>query len=563
MKKTTAVAGLLATTLLGTVPCLNTANASSADQTIEPRTLKVKSHVMDLSIIPAAPPKTQLPADWWQNAVFYQVFVRSFSDSNGDGHGDIQGLIDKLDYIEALGVRGIWLMPMTLSHFHTNGYAVVDHRKLETDYGEMKDFQRLLEEAHKRDIGIIVDYVMNHAGVSNPLFRAVTYGRNQEYKNWFVWRPDNPGWTRWDGRQVWHGIRSGEHYYGVFWSLLPDFNLKNPDVLEYHYSSMRYWLNMGVDGFRFDAVKQFVENGASAQEDQPETLAILKDVQALVKSYDNTYMVCEAPGQSTLYSGDEACGSAFSFRFGNDLIRSVKHGRAAGSLAENYWHRTERPYTNIATLLANHDPFAGKRLMEQFSDDEARYKLAATLLLTHPGQPFVYYGEEIGMRHVRNESNKDFALRGPMSWQANKQNGGFTEGRPYRGLATNVMTHNVAMQEADPNSLLNTYRELIKLRNNNPALQNTAPLTVLTESGDKVAMYLRQSATQTLLVVVNLDDDETSISLADATKRAKSTGDWHPIYTSAEALNTGEALSANSEITLPPLSATVLELKPN
>ncbi|RZV35060.1 MAG: glycosidase, partial [Chromatiales bacterium] len=208
-----------------------------------------------LDLMPVVPQPTDsgLPADWADSAAFVEIYVRAYQDSDGDGVGDLQGLISRLDYLQALGVKGIWLMPVFESADDDHGYAVSDYRAIESDYGTMADFETLLAEAHARGIAVIVDYVMNHAASTNPLFLDATTGSSNDKYDWFVWEAAQPtGWNTFAG-DPWRNNGNG-WYYGVFSPLMPDFNLENPEVIDYHKDNLRFWLNKGVDGFRFDAV---------------------------------------------------------------------------------------------------------------------------------------------------------------------------------------------------------------------------------------------------------------------------------------------------------------------
>ncbi|MCX6100050.1 MAG: alpha-amylase family glycosyl hydrolase, partial [Candidatus Bipolaricaulota bacterium] len=234
---------------------------------------------------------------WWQDAAFYEVFVRSFQDSNGDGKGDLAGLIERLDYLndgdpattDDLGVTALWLMPIMESPSY-HGYDVIDYYKVESDYGSNADFQRLIQEAHERGIRVIVDLVLNHTSTQNPWFGA-SLNRASPYRSWYIWSDANPGYAGPWGEQVWYP-RGGAFYFGVFWSGMPDLNYRNPDVTSRMLDVARYWLaDMGADGFRLDAVRYLIENGV-AQEDTPATHFWLKGFDAVAKGWSpDAYLV--------------------------------------------------------------------------------------------------------------------------------------------------------------------------------------------------------------------------------------------------------------------------------
>ena len=458
---------------------------------------------LDLKPVSVTRIESYMPDNWADGAVFVEIYVRGYKDSDGDGKGDLRGLTQQLDYLQQLGVEGIWLMPINASYDHDHGYAVTDYRSIEKDYGTLADFDAFIQAAHERGIGVIMDYVVNHSAITNPLFIDSDHSKAGK-RDWYIWQTSNPGWRNWDGNPSWHKASNG-YFYGVFWENMPDFNLKNQDVLAYHHDSMRFWLNRGLDGFRFDAVGQLVENGPDSYESQPENRAILYDIQQLVTSdYQNRYMVCEEPADAIGAASSDSCGSAFAFGF-NDAVRaSVKSGTVSAQLRQVL---QQMPLERMGIMLGNHDAFAGVRLMDDFSADQSRYRLAAATQLTMPGQPFIYYGEEIGMNHSAGNSG-DWALRAPMSWS---KTGGFTTGTPFRSPASNVTTFNVADQQADSASLWHFYRELIAARKGLPALRH-GNLQLL--RSDSVLAYTRTYQGQSVLVVLNYGNQATSVSLS-------------------------------------------------
>ena len=458
---------------------------------------------LDLKPVSVTRMESDMPDNWADGAVFVEIYVRGYKDSDGGGKGDLRGLTQQLDYLQQLGVEGIWLMPINASYDHDHGYAVTDYRSIEKDYGTLADFDAFIQAAHERGIGVIMDYVVNHSAITNPLFIDSDHSKAGK-RDWYIWQTSNPGWRNWDGNPSWHKASNG-YFYGVFWENMPDFNLKNQDVLAYHHDSMRFWLNRGLDGFRFDAVGQLVENGPDSYESQPENRAILYDIQQLVTSdYQNRYMVCEEPADAIGAASSDSCGSAFAFGF-NDAVRaSVKSGTVSAQLRQVL---QQMPLERMGIMLGNHDAFAGVRLMDDFSADQSRYRLAAATQLTMPGQPFIYYGEEIGMNHSAGNSG-DWALRAPMSWS---KTGGFTTGTPFRSPASNVTTFNVADQQADSASLWHFYRELIAARKGLPALRH-GNLQLL--RSDSVLAYTRTYQGQSVLVVLNYGNQATSVSLS-------------------------------------------------
>ncbi|MBK9685435.1 MAG: DUF3459 domain-containing protein [Betaproteobacteria bacterium] len=417
---------------------------------------------VDVSSVAAADPGSALPPGWHQGA-FMEIFVRSYKDSNGDGIGDLRGLIGQLDYLRDLGITGLWLMPVTQSQDRDHGYAVSDYRAIEAQYGSLADFDELLRQAHARGIGIVIDYVFNHSAAQNPLFVQSRSGASNAYRDWYLWAGLKPGGWSIYGNDPWRGS-TGNYYFAPFWDQMPDWNLRNASVVAYHHDNLRFWLNRGVDGFRFDAVGNLVENGASAWENQPENLALLRNVRTLMNAYAQRFLVCEGPSDPFGYTA--ACGSAFAFNNTANLIAAAKGDAAAVARVAAF---PQNAPAGLSTMLSNHDSFAGQRAYDQFGGNLAQYRLAAATYLLQPGTPFIYYGEEVGMAGGGSLSG-DPKLRTPMSWTGSTATAGFTSGTPYRSLSANVAGFNVAAQQADPNSLLAFYKAMLALRKAHPAI---------------------------------------------------------------------------------------------
>ena len=424
-----------------------------------------------------------------------EIFVRAYQDSDGDGIGDIKGLTQKLDYLKALGVTGLWLMPVNPSQDKDHGYAVTDYRDIAAEYGTVADFDELLSQAHQRGIGIVIDYVINHSAAQHPAFVNSRSARDNAFRSWYVWQDFAPsGWSIYGGNP-WRSTSVGSYFAG-FWDQMPDFNLKNGSVVNWHHDNLRFWLNRGVDGFRFDAVGNLVENGVSAWENQPENHVVMADVQATLSTYANRFMVCEAPGIPQRFAQSDSCGRAFAFGYQTDLV-SAARGNATDAVTRiaNYW--TTAP-EGMVGFASNHDSFAGQRLFDQLGGDQNRLRLAAATYLVQSRSPFIYYGEEVGMAGAANLSG-DPKLRTPMSWTADTLRAGFTTGTPFRALSGNVANANVSGQDADPTSLLNFYRSVIALRQSLPSLQRGAYQAAST-SGNLMSFQRVLGAEKTLLV---------------------------------------------------------------
>ncbi len=450
-----------------------------------------QSESLDLSAVTPTTTSSALPAGWNRNANFMEVFVRSYKDSDGDGKGDIKGLISKLDYLKSLGITGLWLMPVYKSQDHDHGYAVADYRAIEPDYGTMADFDDLITQAHARGIGIVLDYVMNHSAAQNPLFLDAVSSANNSHRDWYLWNATDPGWTGYAGAS-WHASESG-YYYGVFSTDMPDWNLKNSNVVAWHLDNLRFWLNKGVDGFRFDAATSLVENGANAWYDQPENQAILQQARAVIDGYANRYMVCEAWDNASAYAA--SCGHSFAFGRQGDIKTSATSGQlTAGMVA--YLSAADR--SRLPLFLSNHDAGAGDRPIGELSGhSEGDYRVAAAIETLASDTPFALYGEEIG--EANNSLGADAGIRAPMSWTNDAATAGFTTGTPYRALSTNLSSHNAAAG----GTIYDTYRALYAIRNAYPVLAS-GDLVLLSATGDSSLLFLRKSGGQTAVVMINL-----------------------------------------------------------
>ena len=456
---------------------------------------------------------------WWNETVFYEVFVRSFKDSDGDGVGDIQGLIDKLDYLNDgnsdtttdLGITGIWLMPVTESTSY-HGYDIVDYYAVDQEYGTQEDFKQLIEAAHQRGIKVIIDLVINHTGVDNPWFKA-SQANDPEFRDWYIWESTRPGYLGPWGEPVWH-FSNGAYYYGIFWGGMPDLNLENPDVTQEIYEITRFWLEeMNVDGFRMDAIRHIIENGA-VQENTQETHAWLQGFHQYYKSVDpQAFTVGEAwttTGQVLDYIGDEM-DIAFEFDLAESFLNAAKGSIVSGLKKQAQKVLESYPQGQYGVFLTYHDQNRVRFMLR--SDEKSR--LAATMLLTFPGVPFIYYGEEIGMLG----SKPDEDIRLPMQWTGEASGAGFTSGTPWRPPYEDYATRNVAAEISDPASLWNHYRALIALRNEYPALRSGEAVLVEADTANLYAI-LRYTENEAFLVLVNpyskdLNTEQYALSLPE------------------------------------------------
>lgn len=450
--------------------------------------------VVNASTVRIADPGSTLPVGWSHGA-FIEIYVRGYQDSNGDGIGDLRGLIQRLDYLKELGVKGVWLMPTTVSQDGDHGYAVKDYRNIEPAYGTLADFDELIKQAHARGIGIVLDYLINHASTQHPAFINAASSPNSPYRDWFVWQEPAPkGWDIY-GRNPWVATYNGA-YLAQFNDSMPDFNLLNPKVINFHLDNMRFWLNRGVDGFRFDAVAHLIENGKEAWYDQPGNYMMMNLlIKELSTHYPNRYMVCEAPESAKLYAAPAACGHAFAFGYQYELAKAAKGDRTALKKIASYFNSTDN---HLASFVSNHDQFAGDRLWNQVGGNLAQYRLVAATYLLQPGTPFIYYGEEVGMSNHQALAT-DTRLRVPMSWTQDAK--GFSLGVPFRASADNIATQNVASQLQDPESILAFYQAMLALRNDYPSIAKGLYQFAFVD-GD-VLGFQRQLGSETTLVMIN------------------------------------------------------------
>jgi glycosidase len=456
-----------------------------------------------LSAQPRAP---RSAARWTAGATCYEIFVRSFRDSDGDGIGDLNGLTQALDHVNDgnprtttdLGARCIWLMPVAESPSY-HGYDVADYYKVEPDYGTNADFKRMVRAAHQRGIRVLVDLVLNHASSEHPYFKAALRDPASPYRSWFRFAPTKPSMKGPWGQEAWHkSPERDEYYYGIFWHGMPDLNYDSPAVRAEASKVARFWLReMGVDGFRLDAVSYLVESG--------DTLAHSRGTHDVLRRFSADVRRA-APGAFTIGEVWDSTGTIlsyypneldayFAFPVSDAILDAVRTGTSTKLLAELVRFQRALPPDRWSPFLRNHDQ---TRTVTALGGDTARARLAAEILFTLPGLPFVYYGEEIGM----TGDKPDERLRTPMHWSA-APSMGFTRGKPWQALQPDSLSANVAAHDARPGSLLNVYRGLIRLRAEHSTLASGELIPA--ESGNAaVAAYLRRDGRRPVLVLANL-----------------------------------------------------------
>lgn len=534
----------------------------------------------------AAPTPTPIACDgplvtgrWWDDRVFYEIFVRSFADSDGDGIGDFRGLIERLDYLndgdpgtgDDLGVTGVWLMPIaSATSYH--GYDVTDYRSIDPAYGTADDLRTFVEAAHARGIAVILDLVLNHTSVEHPWFQQSRQPGSPR-EDWYLWSDTDPGYPGPGGQPAWH--RDGDRwYYGAFWSGMPDLNLENPEVTAELLDIARAWLDeYGVDGFRLDAIKHLMEDGRD-QLNTPASRAWLAGFAAeLRRTHPDVLLVGEVfdvTAASSAFVREGGMDLAFDFPLARGFLQAPNLEDVAPLTGARRDALTQYPRGGYAAFLTNHDQ---NRAMTELGGSTDGARLAATLLLTDPGVPFLYYGEEIGV----GGRKPDERLRLPMPWTGDGPAGGFSTAAPWQPMGDDWPRINVASQADDPASLLATYRELIRLRDAHPALRTGAAYPVAARPSS-VAALLRSTPEASVLVLMNLGTEAVPApELALESGPLCSVGGMTVVYgrgadgaplagdlglTPPELTPTGGFAGWTPVDELPPRSAVVIVLRP-
>ncbi|WP_159882684.1 alpha-amylase family glycosyl hydrolase [Paenibacillus puerhi] len=440
--------------------------------------------------------------------VFYEIFVRSFYDSNGDGIGDLQGVAAKLDYLQELGIEGLWLTPIHPSSSY-HGYDVTDYYDVSPELGTLEDFRYLSAEARKRGIQLILDLVVNHTSSSHPWFIDSSSGPDSKYRSWYNWSEDpnrNAHVLSATGSgNAWH-LSGGARYVGTFWEGMPDLNFDNPAVREEMIRVGNFWLKQGADGFRLDAAKHVYEDFQSSKGSK-ETAASNQNWwqefrRGLNEADPDVFLVGEVWDSEAVIAPylNQAFQSAFNFTL-NTTLRSAVHAEKApdlGAMLSRQYEifRKESGGRFVdASFIGNHD---ADRLMSVLRGSGEHARMAAALLLTLPGHPFLYYGDEIGMKGSGADENK----REPMLWHAAGKGEGQTTWKPARSNS-GADAPSVEAQLKDPNSLLNRYKQLIDWRKREPALRD-GDIAPFAAEDPGLSAFIRRTAEREVLVVHNL-----------------------------------------------------------
>ncbi|MCY2687121.1 alpha-amylase family glycosyl hydrolase [Salinimicrobium sp. TH3] len=485
---------------------------------------------------------------WWHKGVVYQIYPRSFKDSDGDGVGDLRGIIEKLDYLKDLGVDAVWISPIYPSPMADFGYDVSDYTGIHPLFGEMKDFDELLTEVHQRGMKLILDLVPNHSSNKHPWFLESKSSKNNHKRDWYIWKdPGKDGgppnnWLSVFGGSGWeYDEKTEQYYYHAFLKEQPDLNWRNPDLQQAMLAIMRYWLKKGVDGFRVDVMWHMIKDEQLRDDppnpeykkgmnsyskllpaystDQDEVHDIVHKMRKVIDEYDERLLIGEIYlpiSKLVSYYGEDNQGAHLPFNFQllqlpwNAARIKATIDEYEGALPENGWPNW---------VLGNHD---NSRIASRVGKDQA--KNAAILLLTLRGTPTIYYGDELGMQDVdipKEKIQDPQALnepgvgrsrdpeRTPMQWDATK-NAGFTKGDPWLPLMVNYKEINVKKQWDQPGSMLQLHRKLLKIRAQEPALHVGNYLPVLSQDG--ILSYIRKYEEQQFLIVLNLTDSEVNFA---------------------------------------------------
>jgi alpha-glucosidase len=486
--------------------------------------------------------------NWWRHGIFYQIYPRSFQDTNGDGIGDLKGVIERLPYLLALGIDAIWLSPIFPSPMADFGYDISDYTGIDPLFGTMADFEALVSAAHDAGLKVILDLVPNHTSDQHPWFIESRSSRDNPKRDWYIWRDPKPGggvpnnWLSEFGGSAWaYDEASGQYYYHAFLAQQPDLNWRNREVREAIYDVMRFWLGKGVDGFRVDVIWHLIKDaefrdnppnphyreGRPPHEkfltqystDQPEVHEVIAEMRRVTDAFGSRVLIGEVylPLQRLVaYYGNDLTGAQMPFNFA--LLSTMWSARSIENIIADY----ERALPTGAWpnwVLGNHDR---PRIASRVGPEQAR--VAAMLLLTLRGTPTLYYGDEIGMHQVaiapddvRDPFEKNVpgigvgrdGCRTPMQWDATRY-AGFSTSRPWLPLAADFAHENVANLAADSISILSLYQALIALRRKLPQLLSGAYEPVAAQG--EILLYRRSSDEGAVIVALNLGAEPVSVT---------------------------------------------------
>nr|WP_121338565.1 alpha-glucosidase [Flavobacterium sp. 123] len=544
---------------------------------------------------------------WWKEATVYQIYPRSFKDSDGDGVGDLKGIISKLDYVKSLGIDAVWLNPIYTSPNDDNGYDISDYREIMKDFGTMEDFDLLLKEMHKRDIKLIMDLVVNHSSDEHEWFKQSRSSRDNKYRDYYHWWPAEKGkptyrWSFFDvNSEAWkYDAQTDAYYLHYFSQKQPDLNWENPKVRQEVYDIMRFWLNKGIDGFRMDAFqfaskdttwpelpKGYEKNVNKYYGVGPHLHDYLQEMNREVFSKYDIMTVAEGAGSSPedamQFVDPDRKELNIAYHF--ESVDIGKHLKDFGLVKyKDIFSRYDQTFKDkgwLSIFLANHDQ---PRMVSKFGNDTPKFraissKMLSTFVMTMRGTPFYYNGDELGMVNIRFDNINDYNdvqtknkylelknnggnlkayiqgqkqtsrdnSRTPFQWDTT-QNAGFTTGTPWLKINPNYETLNAEAQEKDPNSVLNYFRNLVALRKKEPTLVY-GKYTLLDKENPDVFAYTRELDGKKLLILLNFSEKNTAYTLPISTAKSKIILDN---YSNTKKIKKN---------TLRPYEAVILELK--
>lgn len=462
--------------------------------------------------------------DWPTSTVAYEIFVQSFADADGDSIGDFKGMTSKLDYLNDLGAGAIWLMPIMESPSY-HKYDVTDYRSVHPDYGTMDEFKTFVEEAHARDIKVIVDFIINHTSSEHPWFLDAKTGPDAEYREYYVWANKDSiaeeiakKETSFDSDNItqWHAVdgdTTAEHYYGFFYGGMPDLNFDNPAVRKEIYDIGRYWLeDVGVDGFRMDAAKHIypddraADNHAFWTEFKQEMQKVKPDVYIVGEVWANTAI------QAPFINGFT---SLFNFDLAFSILETVQSGSARSAQISGHGWKVDSSKTFIDGIIANDKVYKGvnpeyidaiflsnhdqNRVMSVLDNNTNKAKLAASIMFTLPGTPYIYYGEEIGMKGMKPDPN----IREPFLWSS--ENDSLRAAWINPAFTTDLTVKSLSDQQEDERSIYNHYKDWIEVRMTHEAL-TLGDLKPIENTRNGILMFTRSTSDQELLIIHNLSD---------------------------------------------------------
>lgn len=490
----------------------------------------------------AQPGQSVSKEKWWKESAFYQIYMPSFQDSDGNGYSDFAGMTTRLDYLKSLGIKGIWLTPFLKSPKVDNGYDIADYYVIDPVYGKLNDFQNFLAEAHRRGIKVIMDMVVNHTSTECRWFQESKKSKGNPYRNYYIWRDKPNNWESFFGGSAWElDTLTNQYYYHKFDVRMADLNWANPKVTKEIQKVLQYWLALGVDGFRLDVINFLTTNGIMADNPmkdgkqehlydiaQPGVKKAMQLIKSTISEYKNRFVVGEIGSDKIAvlseYQAPDLMDVVFNFNFGS--IPEFSVGRIYSELQSMEQYMSDYP----TLFFGSHDM---PRLMDRLAGGNlAKAKALAALMLTARGVPFIYYGEEIGMQNIEastidemmdiqgktqyhlalvagktpeealkegNKHNRDKS-RSPMQWDGSA-NAGFSTGKPWIKVNENFKSVNVGQALRQENSILNTYKSVLALRNKEKTLQYGTYVRL--EHSDEMILFTRSYEGDSITVIVN------------------------------------------------------------